>query len=323
MSHFSLKSKLKAAELPLGHKIEESDFAFMTPEGMFVQLEHIETEDETTSYEVKPGIFTIVKNVGGLKLEKTSFTNDDILDKFVSTKEIEDNIESFFNNLNVYYEHGIEVPKHSILIHGPAGTGKSTCITKVSNKYTQDGKTLVIIWNTDKFEAYQVKDFIKSFKYTEVEKVILVAEDLGGIEMDQVKFKSDSSLLSLLDNKEKTFTLPVLILSTTNFPEAFLGNLTNRPERFDDKIEVTYPVADARVELFRFFCRSEITQETIDLIKSDKCKEFTPAHIRQVIMRAATRRKNHKEIILQILKEIEYYKSAFTKRNGLGMGVYE
>lgn len=320
MSHFEISSNLKIEELPLGYKIPESDFCTLTPSGHFIQLKHFETDEESTYYDTKPGIFTIHKSGGSLKLEKTSFTNDDILDKFVSTQEIEENIESFFNNLHIYYEHGIEVPKHSILIHGPAGCGKSTNIAKICRRYTEDGKTLVIIWNTDKFEAYQVKDFIKTFKYNGIEKVILVAEDLGGVEMDQVKFKSDSSLLSLLDNKERTFTLPILILSTTNFPEAFLGNLTNRPERFDDKIEVSYPIPEARAELFRFFCKSTISKDTIELIKSDKCKEFTPAHIRQIIIRSATRKKTHNESILQILKEIDYYKTSFTKRHSLGMG---
>jgi len=320
MGFFKVSSNVKLAELPIGSRIEESDFSTMTDDGHFVQLEYISDTHETKKYNVEPGLWTIVKDNSGMKLVPTSFVKDIILDKFVSTKEIEDNIESFFGNLHEYYNHGIEVPKHSILIFGPAGSGKSTALAKVCNERIKDGKTVVVIWNTDKFEPYEVKDFIKSFQYVGVEKIILVAEDLGGIEVDEVKMKSDSSLLSLLDNKEKTFTIPVLILSTTNFPEVFLGNLTNRPERFDDKIEVSYPPAEAREELFKFFCKTSVDKEAIDLIKSDKCKEFTPAHIRQIIIRAATRKKTHVETINKILKDIEYYKKAFQNKNSLGIG---
>lgn len=320
MGFFRVKSNVKLAELPVGTRIEESDFATTTEGGSFVQLEYIDEDEALETYEVNAGIWTIQKTSLGLKLEKTSFVKDEILDKFVSTREIEENIESFFNNLDEYYRHGIEIPKHSILIFGPAGTGKSTCISKICDKYIKDNKTAVIVWNTDKFEAYQVKDFVRTFEYVGVEKVILIAEDLGGVEMDQVKFKSDSSLLSLLDNKEKTFTKPILILSTTNFPEAFLGNLTNRPERFDDKIEVTYPVPEARTELFKFFCKNEYSTGVLNILASNKCQEFTPAHIRQVVIRAATRKKSHEEVILQIINEIEFYKKSFAKKNSLGMG---
>jgi AAA+ superfamily predicted ATPase len=318
MGQFRIFSKVKISDLPLDSIIQESDYSTLTPDGYFVQLRY-EEDEVSQEYTVKPGVWTIVKTIQGLQLEKTSFVSDKILESFVNTKEVEENIDSFFNNIQAYYDHGIQVPKHSILLYGPAGTGKSTVIGKVCTKQVQDNKTLVLIWNTDKFEAHQVKDFIKSFKYEEIEKIILIAEDLGGVEMDQVRFKSDSSLLSLLDNKELTFKIPTLIISTTNFPEAFLGNLTNRPERFDDKIEVSYPPSEARISLLKFFSKVEVSEETISLLSSKKCEKFTPAHIRQIVIRSATRKKSYEEVINQILEEIKYYENAFQKRGSMGI----
>lgn len=315
-----MKAKLKLTDLNLGDRVEESDFATLTEDGYFIQLEHVDDDDQAVPYPVKPGLWTIYKD-RGLKLRATSFVNDKILSEFVHTKTISERINKFFNKINVYYDHGIEVPKRGILLYGPPGTGKSTTIGKVCSEYALDGKTAIVVWTTDKFEAMDVKDFIKSFSYEGVERLILVAEDIGGVEVSEVKMKSDPSLLSLLDNQEKTFKIPTLILATTNFPEIFLGNLTNRPNRFDDKIEVGFPDASYRAELLRFFNKKETTEVELGLIKSNKCTEFTPAHIREAILRSDIFDKTLAESITEMVDEIELFKKAFSKRKSTGFGL--
>lgn len=320
MSHFKVKSKLKLADLNLGDRVEESDFATLTDDGHFIQLEYVDDSDNVEPYNVKPGIWTIYKE-RGLKLKPTSFVNDKILSEFVYTKNISERIDKFFSKIHVYYEHGIEVPKRGILLYGPPGTGKSTTIGKVCGQYALDGKTAIVVWTTDKFDAGDVKDFIKSFSYQGVERLILVAEDIGGVEVNEVKMKSDPSLLSLLDNQEKTFKIPTLILATTNFPEIFLGNLTNRPNRFDDKIEVGFPDSSYRAELLKFFNKKETTEEELTLIKSKKCEEFTPAHIREAILRSDIFDKTLHSSITEMVDEIELFKKAFSKRKATGFGL--
>lgn len=318
---FKLKHKIKLSELTPEDTLPESDYATLTSDGFFVQLEYKETEGPQDKYKVKPGIFVIKSNMEGLKLEPTSFIKDKILESFVSTKNISDKIDCFFRKFDVYREHGFEVPKRGVLLYGPAGSGKSTIISMVSEKYSADKKTLIVIWPTDKYEAWKVKDFIQSFEYDpDIEKMILMVEDIGGVEIDQVRMKSDSSLLSLLDNQEKTFTKPILIIATTNFPEVFLGNLTNRPNRFDDKIDVPYPPAEQRAELLKFFYKKDPSEEAKQLIVHSSTKEFSPAHIREVVIRSAIYEQTLEQTIKEMVKEIEKYKNAFTKNNELGFG---
>lgn len=321
--YFTVKSKLDLSQLPLGSIIPESDFSTLAPDGTFVQLEyHEEASEGRAPYEVKPGVYTIFKTMAGFCLEKTTFVNDAILDEFADTQEVESRIDCFFNNLEVYKKMGFEVAKRGMLLYGPAGTGKTTNINKASRKYVNDGKTVTVVWPTDKYEAYEVKDFVKTFTYKGVEKMIFVLEDIGGVEMEGVRVKSDSSLLSLLDNQEKTFTIPVMIIATTNHPEMFLANLTNRPNRFDDKIRVGFPKPEARVGLLKFFAKDHIviSDSVCTILASNKCTDFSPAHIREVIVRSMIFSKSPDEVINAMVQEIADYKKDFADKPQGGMG---
>lgn len=317
MGFFKVKSVTSIDCLKQGDSLPESDYV-INSQNNFVQFEYVDQNDEIEQYTPSPGIFAIKRDGVKLILEKTSFVKDEILDSFVHTKDIESKIDCFFNKFDVYKKYGIEVPKRNILLYGPPGTGKSTAISKIANKYVSDGKTLVLIYQTDNFDASEIKNFIKSFNYNHIEKQILIMEDIGGMEVDQVRVKSDSSLLSLLDNNERAFKIPTLVISTTNHPEVFLGNLTNRPGRFDDKIEVGFPKAEQRIGLLEFFLKEPVSLSIKVLIGHSKFNDFSPAHIKECVIRSAIYDKDLESVIKEMKEEIEYYKEAFQKKKSMG-----
>lgn len=322
MGHFKLKKKTLLSDLKETDVIEESDFATLTPDGYFVQLKYYESEEQDLKkFEVKPGFWMIQKTVEGMGLIPVELTNDSILKQFVNTKMITERVEKFFAKLHVFARFGIEVPKRGILLYGPPGTGKSTAINEVSRIYGADGKTAVIMWPTDKYEAYQVKDFFRTFKYVGVERLILVVEDIGGSEMSGVKRQSDSSLLALLDNNEKVFTIPLMIIATTNFADSLMENLTNRKGRFDDVMEIGHPSPEQRVALMQFFGKDEnITDDALRLLEGKDCSKFSAAHIREVLLRAAIYDLTHAQVIKELVAEIKNYEAEFQKRKKIGMG---
>lgn len=319
--YFKVKSKKNLDELAIGDRIEESDFATLTQTGTFVQLEYVESDEEVRNMEVFPGIFTIIKTPMGLQLQPTSYSDDKILDSFIFTQQYTERINKFFNRLDVYKKHGIEVPKRGALLYGPPGGGKSTLITKIVKQYAELNDTVIVNWPTDVFEASVIKSFFKTFKYTDAcKKMILIVEDIGGTEQDQGRARSDSSLLSLLDNQEKTFTIPVYIVATTNFPENFLENLTNRPGRFDDKFLVSNPPKEFRAALLEFFAKDMATPELMSEIQKEKYSVLTPAHIREIVIRSDIYEVPVIDVMGEILKEIEKFKNMFTNKKGsMGM----
>jgi SpoVK/Ycf46/Vps4 family AAA+-type ATPase len=320
MGHFKVKKITDLATLNIDDTINEADYTVLSSLGCLVQFEYISEEKEKKRYEVKPGIWKIVKTVAGLSLETTSFVNDQILEEFASSQEIESIIDSFFNNLHLYKEFGIEIPKRNILLYGEPGSGKSTSIAKASRKYAAKGNVCIVTWDTNVLESYEVKYFINSFEYKGVDSIIVIAEDIGGIENEGADMRTDSSLLSLLDNSDKTFTIPVMIISTTNHPANLGSAIANRSGRFDDKIEVGCPPATARVSLLKFFSKDQADEVSLKLIESKACDKFPPAHIREAWIRSKLRNKPLTSVIEEIIKEIALYDKAFEKKRKESMG---
>lgn len=320
---FKIKAVTDLNNAEVGLVLQESDYSTLTNTGKFVQLQYVEEPNkEPDAFKVAPGLYTIMANMAGMYLEKTKFTQDKILEDFVNTKEIEEKADCFFRNVHKYKELGFDIAKRNMLLWGPPGTGKTTAIAKVCNKYLALEDTAVIIFDTVKYEAYQVKDFIKTFSYDGVNRLILVMEDVGGVEMDDVRRGADAGLLSLLDNQEKTLKIPTLIIATTNFPETLMGALTNRPGRFDDKIEAGYPKAEARIKLMEFFIKRPVTEAESSALRTKQADALSPAHLKEALIRSVIHEKTLELALKEVVADIVKYNKAF-KEASKGLGFNE
>lgn len=319
MGQFTVSNITKLTELKEGQTLKESDFALVNPvNGEFIQMiYHDEDEIQREKIPINTGIWGIKKNMSGLYLMKEELNNDNILETFVHTEHITKRIDQFFSKEDIYKQLGFEIAKRGILLWGPAGTGKTTIINKISRKYIEQNDTAVIIWPTDQYDPHDVKQLFKCFDYR-VKRVILVCEDLGGTEIAETRMRSDSSLLSLLDNQEKTFSITTLIIATTNHPEMFLGNLTNRPQRFDDVIEVGFPNSSERTSLLKFFAQRELDKDEQSIMNSKQAEGLTPAHLKEAVIRSKIYDQSISESLKQLITQIENFNKAFQKRTKMG-----
>lgn len=321
-THFKLDKVTDLKGINGEVRLEESDFSLFTSDDRFLQFSLVEEDKAQEKYHVTPGIFAIGIKMQKYALVESGFTEEKTLDEYLNTKVINDKIKKFFAKIDVYKELGI-FPKRSALLYGAPGCGKSALLSKVAREYAENGDTVIVIWPTDKFEARHVKDFICSFEYAkEVKKFILIMEDLGGIEAEgRGKFVSEASLLALLDNVEKTFTIPTMILATTNFPENFLENITDRPQRFDDVVEVPRPNSKFRSQFLEFFANGkiEIDQNVKDEIAKREYEGFSIAHIKECVVRALIYDISILEALNQVKAQSAKAKSEFSNRKKISL----
>lgn len=321
-NYFKVSKVSDFKQLKEGDRIPESDFSILNNNDEFIQFDFVE-EEQVYSKDViiSPGIWAIAVENQRLILKPTSYTKQNLIESYVATKEITDKVETFFNKVDVYRELGVD-PKRGLLLYGPPGGGKTSTLAKVAEKYGAMPNTAIVLWPSDKFEARTVKDFLNNFNYEkhQISQFILIIEDLGGVEQNSGPRYSESSLLSILDNVERTFTVPTMIIATTNFPEMFLENLTNRPQRFDDVIEVKRPNGKARAEFLAFFGGDLVKEEDATKIQANKYDIFSPAHIKEIVVRSRLYDISISSSIDRVFEQAERASKQFSNKKSSGIG---
>ena len=296
----------------------ESDLSLQTGDYL-LQYEYHKVENQK-SLIIKPGTYNLSKGLTGLDLVPMEFMNRELLTSVTNTALILTEAEIFFNSLDIYTE--LKQPKkRGIILYGQPGCGKSVAIIQAAKDlYTRDPGTVVINWPTSEIEAGNVFKFFTN--YSEYEpictKVILIVEDLGGSahEGHSRRDEVSSSLLNLLDGINNVFKLPTLILSTTNFPENLMKNLSDRPGRFDMMLEINPPKYDERVALVEFIAKRPLSMDEKESLKDNINKgtaQFSIAHLQEIVIRSRLHKKSIDTVVKELIEHTQKFKIDFSQ----------
>jgi len=324
---FKVIKVTRLEDLAGGYEVEipESDLSVQT-EKELIQFEFLEEEKDREKYKVKPGCFCIVNTSLGIALDKLELKNYNLLKTIDNTSQIIEEGNNFFNRLHVYKELKRE-PKRALLLCSPPGVGKSSAINEVAKTFLKMPGTCVIIWDTSSIDASDVNNFFQlDSNFKDVEKLILIIEDIEGSSSDGHEGstrRSSSSLLNLLDGVGTSFSsVPTFIIGTTNNPERSVGALIDRPGRFDRVIEMKTPSAKECAELLGFILEKDVlSEEEAASATLAASNEFSIAHLQEIVVRSKIDNITVKQATEQLVEHKKRFKESFSKKPSRKLGL--
>lgn len=244
---------------------------------------------DNTYYETPPGAYVFkAQGFSSLSVEPYSILIEPHTEG-LNKIDITDKVKHFLSKDEQLRSLGFPLIKQGWLLHGSAGCGKSHSVnTCVDQLLGNSGIALYI--QTDKIDLAGVASWMQDHSPTkDVTKLFIVLEDLGGGESPDMNKRrvseSSSTMLAFLDGSsipENWRHIPIVVFSTTNYPDLFLGNLTDRPGRFDEVISVPYPSGEGLIK----YAENVLKGTLNDFDKNEIGKgEISVAHVRYALMK--------------------------------------
>lgn len=204
---------------------------------------------------------------------------DDVILNSKSKNEIKINTIDFLLNTKL---SNLGISRRGLILHGPPGTGKTMMVKSIFNKMANQGITRVYA-TADTFTYPGIVTNLFDFlKFTG--KTILAFEDMDLISPERSDNSGRKVLGALLNNLDgiRKIDDPLVVIGTTNDISMLDSALSNRPCRFDRKIEVPLPEKDEIKEFYKIMIGSDVNDEIISLSSG-----FSGAHIKEVINTAS------------------------------------
>ena len=189
-----------------------------------------------------------------------------------ASHEVLRNIEIFWDSQSRYQQLGA-LQKRGILLWGAPGSGKSSTIALIIQDVV---KRNGIVFFTE--EADICADALQAIRGIEPHRPIVhIMEDVDTL----MERKSDEhKLLAVLDGEQQIDN--VVHIATTNYPELLDARVVQRPNRFDEVIQIGMPNARARRQyLERLLAKVEGGSIDLDAWVNDT-DGLSLAHLREL-----------------------------------------
>jgi ATP-dependent 26S proteasome regulatory subunit len=243
----------------------------------------IPTDNSATQKELDPAVYNLRMAEGiGYYMFKKDLNLDEIVDlPMEEATEVLEGIETFWKRKEKYAEYGFTF-KRGVLLYGNPGNGKSVLINKLAKLLLEGFKGIVLYITSAAELDHYYKFSSEILRIIEPErKLFVVMEDIDGI----VSYKeNETTLLNILDGVNQLDN--VVYLATTNYPEKLSARITNRPSRFDLRVEIKAPNEECR----RIYFKAKLKPADLEQIDLEKWVRETDglsmAHLGEVIKSA-------------------------------------
>jgi len=193
------------------------------------------------------------------------------------------NIVNFIPHMDMYLENNLRASR-GVLITGPPGTGKTLCCNVIMNQLEE--VTIIYIARTAITNEGQISRLYKLARHLSPTLVIIEDIDtLGGLDRRE---SHDHPLLgeflNCLSGVERNSG--VITLATTNFPEHLDRALSDRPGRFDARMEFGYPKDAAREAIIKKYLEPFNTGKLDMKSIIKKSEGFSGAYLQELVQTA-------------------------------------
>ena len=230
-----------------------------------------------------------------------------------ASEDVISGIADFWNREHIFRRYGLPF-KRGILLHGPAGTGKTSALQIIARE---------VIARSGIVLTYEPRLFSSGYRHLRAIQpgtpLVVFIEDIELYETLE-SIANTSTFLNMLDGAENIDK--VVFLATTNHPEKLSARIINRPSRFDMIIEVPYPSAEMR----RLYI-SSLAEDSIDIERYVQDTEgLSLAHVKELFVATVILGAGYTESVARLKAmhlTIPYKPSDTPSANGLqGVGNY-
>jgi hypothetical protein len=219
-------------------------------------------------------------------VERLNISSDEIYElPDMATEMVLREAETFWSNEHKYRKHNL-LFKRGLILYGPAGSGKTVTIKLLMNKLVADGGIVLVVGNIPLSIMC-----LKAIRRVEPKRnIITVFEDIDEI----IHVNGEAGVLSMLDGENNIDR--VLNLASTNYPERLGARIINRPSRFDRRVFVGMPSAEAREA---YLCKATGEDLAPELMKQwvEDTKDLSIAHLRELVAAVYCLEQPYAEVI--------------------------
>jgi hypothetical protein len=266
------------------------------------QLAYAVKYERYVNADIPPGMYNFVEVDGDVYLSTAIADTTDYIDLNNNpAAKLSIDVATFFENSEIYKDLKIS-KKRGSLLYGPPGNGKSREILRASQVFLQKCPNGIGLSINTMNEVWFLAHLRKEKKET---PLFVVFEELTNFTDGREELHT--KLLNMLDGSEGIDN--IYMVATTNYPKRLSQNITNRPGRFHNIIDVPNPTEALRREFLSKF----VTEEHVNRIMPNTTDDFSIAHLKEVIVYAQLYKVSYHEAVKKVMAHMNLVKKGFAK----------